>query len=126
MNNRADKVRVKIGDALVLLIPPLSVQVLFNFFATHAWYAYWPLVSLTSIVPFVWLAFRKPTSAYAAGLVQTVTLFWFNWRIYSAAKEDFSGASAFVGGLGVFFVLTFSVFGGMVAGSIPFFFGKKD
>jgi hypothetical protein len=126
MNNRAENVRVKIGDALVLLIPPLTVQVLFNFFAAHAWYAYWPLVGVTSIVPFVWLAFRKLTSAYAAGLVQAVTLLWFNWRMYSAAEEDFSGASAFVGGLGVVYVLVFSIFGGMMAGSIPFFLRKKE
>jgi hypothetical protein len=108
-----------------VLLPPYVLQVCFNVFGLSSWYAYWPLVLVTSLVPLLWLVFGKLASAYAAGLIQTATLLWFNWLNYCSAKEAFSGEYSFVGGLGVVYVVVLSVFGGILVGGVLYLSQRK-
>lgn len=121
-----DKAYSHVKHILWVLLPPYILQVCFNVFGLSDWYAYWPLVLVTTVVPFLWLVSGNLASSYAAGVIQVVTLMWFNWQNHFSAKETFSGESAFVGGLGVVYVISLSVFGGILVGGVLYFFQRKQ
>ncbi len=120
-----DKAHSHVKHILWVLLPPYILQICFNVFGLSNWYAYWPLVLVTTVVPFLWLVSGKLASSYAASLIQVVTLSWFNWQNYFSAKETFSGESAFVGSLGVVYVIALSIFGGILVGGV-FYFSQRE
>jgi hypothetical protein len=115
------KSRVRIGVLLLFAIAPWVEQLLFNrLLCGYPWYAYYPLLMVTSSVPLGWLVLEKRIPGFvAASIVQTAVLFWFNWVSCHMGVPDvdyFPGESRFVGGLGTLYALTFSTVGGLFAG----------
>lgn len=113
----------RIGALLFFGSAPWVTQFLFNkILCGYPWYAYYPLLLVTSCVPIGWLVLEKKIPAFiAASAVQVAVLYWFNWVSCHMGVPDvdyFPGESRFVGGLGTVYAITFSMVGGLVAGAL--------
>jgi hypothetical protein len=103
----------------IIIFSPYVFQLLFNTVVQPtAWYANWPLVFLTSLTPLMWLLFKKKTGTIVSVIVQLFAIVWFDFQQYASSQVAFSGESAFVGGLGVLYVIVFSIVGGIVLGAV--------
>lgn len=103
----------------VAILSPWLLQLVFNLAIRGCpWYAYWPLLAVTSVVPLGWLVRRKYPAFFVSIAIQLAVLSWFNWHQYEISETDFRGASAFAGGLGVVYALVFSLLGGLLAGML--------
>jgi len=66
----------------------------------------------------MWLLLNKITSTIVSVIVQLFAIVWFDFQQYASSQVAFSGESAFVGGLGVLYVIVFSIVGGIVLGAV--------
>lgn len=120
----------RIGALVFFGSAPWVTQFLFNkMLCGYPWYAYYPLILVTSSVPVGWLVFEKHFPAFmAASAVQVAVLYWFNWVSCHMGVPDVDyvpGASRFVGGLGAVYAITFSTVGGLVAGGVACLLFRK-
>lgn len=120
----------RIGALLFFGSAPWVTQFLFNkILCGYPWYAYYPLLLVTSCVPIGWLVLEKKIPAFiAASAVQVAVLYWFNWVSCHMGVPDvdyFPGESRFVGGLGTVYAITFSMVGGLVAGGVACLLFRK-
>lgn len=121
---------IRIGALMFFIITPWVTQFLFNkILCGYPWYAYYPLLIVTSSVPIGWLVFERKIPAFiAASIVQTAVLYWFNWVSCHMGISDvdyFPGESRFVGGLGVLYAVIFSTLGGLLAGGVACLLFRK-
>lgn len=121
---------IRIGALMFFIITPWVTQFLFNkILCGYPWYAYYPLLIVTSSVPIGWLVFERKIPAFiAASIVQAAVIYWFNWVSCHMGISDvdyFPGESRFVGGLGVLYAVIFSTLGGLLAGGVACLLFRK-